>query len=49
MKGPESIHRTKQDLALNDIFNANQTSHLQYIREKKSYSTDVRPGKAQNV
>jgi len=33
MKGPDSIQRTTQDLALNGIFNANQTSHLQYKRE----------------
>ena len=32
-KGPDSIQRTKQDLALNDIFNANKTLHLQYQRE----------------
>ena len=32
MKGPDSIQRTKQDLALNGTFNANQTTHLQHKR-----------------
>ena len=30
MKGPDSIQRTKQDLALNGILKANKTSHLHY-------------------
>jgi hypothetical protein len=33
MTGPDSIQRTKQDVALSGIFNANKTSRLQYQRD----------------
>jgi hypothetical protein len=33
MKGPDSIQRTKQDLELNGMLNANQISHLQHKHE----------------